>query len=100
MACKTLFIYRLDFTIKEDGSRDDSIHRKMLESMGYYSGEHYIEIKDNHDIERALNEMTEEMKEEMKEKAYNITIERHTHKNRANQIIEDFESGEWKNGEN
>jgi hypothetical protein len=100
MACKTLLIYRLDFVVREDGSRDTSIHRKMLEGMGYYAGEHYIEIVDNNDIKRVWNAMTEEMKEEMREKAYKVTLERHTHINRAKQVIKDFESGEWRNGEN
>ena len=100
MACKTLYVYRLDFIVNEDGTRDDSIHRKMLENMGYYSGIHYIEIKNNYDIEHAWNEMTEEMKEEMREKAYEVTIKNHTHVNRAQQVIKDFENEEWKNAEN
>lgn len=100
MACKTLIVYRLDFVVNKDGSRDTSVHRKMLQGMGYYAGEHYIEIKDNKDIERAWNEMTEEMKETMREKAYKVTLENHTHVNRAEQVIADFESGEWRNGEN
>ena len=81
-------------------SQDELIHRKMLEDMGFYANEHYIEIKDNHDIERAWGEMTENMKEEMIERAYKMTITRHTHLNRAMQLIKDYESGEWKYGEN
>lgn len=100
MACKTLLVYRLDFIVKEDGSRDTSLHRNMLEGMGYYAGEHYIEIKNNKDIERAWGAMTEIMKTEMREKAYGVTLNKHTHINRAKQILADFESGEWRNGEN
>lgn len=100
MACKTLLVYRLDFVVKEDGTRDTSVHRNMLEGMGYFAGVHYIEIKDNKDIKRVWDETKEETKEEMREKAYKVTLERHTHVNRAKQVINDFESGEWKNGEN
>ena len=95
MACKTLLIFRLDFVLR-NGKRDDSVHRYMLEEMGYFAGVHYIEIQDGRDIERAWNEMTEEMKEEMREKAYKLTLERHTPVNRAEQILKDYESGRWK----
>ena len=100
MACKTLLVYRLDFIMKEDGTRDTSIHRNMLEGMGYYAGVHYIEIKDNADIKRAWNSMNKRAKDVMKEKAYEVTLERHTHFNRAKQVLNDYESGEWRNGEN
>lgn len=95
MACKTLIILRLDFVLK-DGERDSSIHRNMLEEMGYYSGIHYIEVKDVNDIERVWNELSEEKKNEIRENAYKLTLERHTPLNRAKQIIDDYESGKWK----
>ena len=96
MACKTLLIFRLDFVLR-DGIRDSSIHRNMLEEMGYFAGKHYIEVKDVEDMEKVWNKLTEKDKEEIRENAYKLTLERHTPINRAKQILKDYESGRWKN---
>lgn len=100
MACKTLIVYRLDFTINEDGSRDYSVHKDMLEGMGYYADEHYIEVKSMKDIKQKWESITEKEKDVMREKAYEVTINNHTHIHRAKQVLEDFESGVWRDAEN
>ena len=95
MACKTLIIMRLDFALR-DGKKDSSVHRTMLREMGYYAGEHYIEIENAKDIKEVWRNTTEEQKDRIRENAYKLTLERHAPINRAKRIIEDFESGKWK----
>ena len=95
MACKTLIIMRLDFALK-DGKRDSSIHRTMLREMGYYAGEHYIEIDKVKDIKEVWKNISEEEKERIRMNAYKLTLARHTPIQRAKRVIEDFESGLWK----
>ena len=88
--------HRGDFVVKEDGSRDDSIHRNMLKSMGIEAGKHFVEIKHINEIDTVMSKLTEEKKKEIIENAYKLVLERHTHMNRAQQILTDFESGRWR----
>jgi len=95
MACMTLIIMRLDFVLKE-GKRDSSIHRNMLREMGYYAGEHYIEIDNAKDIEEVWKNISEEEKERIRMNAYKLTLAKHTPIQRAKRVIRDFEIGLWK----
>jgi hypothetical protein len=78
MACKTLFICEIQ----------SDRHENILKSLGFNNREHYIGIDKISEIEQAFIETTN--KEEIIENAYNVVINYHTYRNRANYILSKY----------
>lgn len=79
MACKTLCIIKLQ----------DEYHRSVLSKFGFENGIHYISIDKLSKIKQAFDETTN--KEEIIENAYKLVLEKHTYKNRTDQILDIYE---------
>ena len=79
MLCKTICIIKLE----------NKRHEKFLEDMGFRKGIHYIGINSIEDINSDLLSNLKGIKlEDMVNSAYSITLQKHTYKNRFDQIIE------------
>lgn len=77
MACKTLCVFRLD----------NEKHEKYLKKLGFINYIHYIGLKSVEDIKNIKDIIEDNNIDEIIENAYNIVKEQHTHRIRAEQIL-------------
>lgn len=80
-ACKTLNV----IWIQNDKS--EKAHNKI----GFYDRKNCIMFREKEDLANGLVSWTPEELKEMTDNAYNLILEKHTYKNRADQILDIFE---------
>ena len=78
MACKTLCIFEIQ----------SKRHERELESLGFINGEHYIGIDKIKNLQWIYDSCGIKKRKEIVENAYNVVINNHTYKNRAEFILE------------
>ena len=80
-ACKTLNV----IWVQNDRAE------KVQNELGFYDRENCIMFRDKKELKNGAVTWTEDERLEMVEKAYNLILERHTYKHRAQLIIDIFE---------